>query len=157
MTTLLERRRIEAEFAKAVFDEMVPVMGEARALELLGSVARKLAHAMGRELAEKDGETDMASFAANLSLWSEGGAQEIEPREETDTTVAFDVTRCRYAEMYREIGAEKLGSALSCNRDGALCEGYDSRIVMHRDETIMDGKARCDFRFTLTEGQPETS
>ncbi len=151
MTTLLERRRIEAEFAKAVLEEMVPEMGEAKALDLLGSVARKLAHAMGRQLAEKDGDTDLASFAANLSVWSEGGAQEIEPREATDTTVAFDVTRCRYAEMYREIGAEKLGAALSCNRDGALCEGYDSRITMDRDETIMNGHARCNFRFTLTE------
>ena len=152
MTTLLERRRIEAEFAKAVFDEMLPVMGEDRALELLGAVARKLAHAMGRQLAAQDGATDLASFAANLALWSEGGAQEIEPCEATDTSLAFDVTRCRYAEMYREIGAEKLGAALSCNRDGALCEGYDSRITMQRDDTIMAGKARCNFRFTLAPG-----
>ncbi len=151
MTTLLERRRIEAEFAKAVFDEMVPVIGEARALDLLGSVARKLAHETGKQLAASDGETDLASFAAVLPLWQEGGALEIEPREQTANTLAFDVVRCRYAEMYRDIGAEKLGAALSCNRDGALCEGYDRRITMDRDETIMNGHTRCNFRFTLSE------
>lgn len=151
MTTLLERRRIEAEFAKAMYDEMVPVIGETQTLDLLGAVARKMAHAMGRQLAEKDGETDLASFAAILPLWQEGGALEIEPREQTEDALEFDVTRCRYAEMYREIGAEKLGAALSCNRDGALCEGYDQRISMDRDETIMTGHARCNFRFTLSE------
>jgi len=40
MSTLLKRRRIEAEFAKTVFEEMVPPMGEAQALDLLGAVAR---------------------------------------------------------------------------------------------------------------------
>lgn len=148
MPTLLERRRIEAEFAKAVYDEMVPEMGEAKALDLLGAVARKLAHRMGRELAEKDGTTDLSSFADVLPLWQEGGALEIEHKEHSETTLVFDVTRCRYAEMYREIGAEKLGAALSCNRDGSLCEGYDSRIAMEREETIMAGRPRCTFRFS---------
>lgn len=147
MPTLLERRRIEAEFAKAVYDEMVPEIGEDRSLALLGSVAMKLARQMGQELAHKDGETSLASFANVLTLWQEGGALEIEHKEQTDDFLAFDVTRCRYAEMYREIGAEKLGAALSCNRDGSLCEGYDSRISMERDETIMKGQPRCTFRF----------
>lgn len=151
MTTLLERRRIEAEFAKAVFEELVLEMGEEKALALLGSVARKMAQAMGNQLAEKGGETDLASFAAVLPLWQEGGALEIKTGKQTGNAFAFDVTRCRYAEMYHEIGAGKLGAALSCNRDGALCEGYDSRITMEREETIMNGQARCNFRFRLTE------
>ncbi len=149
--TLLERRRIEAEFAKALYDEMVPEIGKDKALELLGNVARKMAHDMGRQLAEEDGKTDLTTFAERIAMWQEGGAQEIETHEETDTSLSFDVTRCRYAEMYREIGAGELGSVLSCNRDGSLCEGYDTRIVMERNETIMDGASRCDFRFSLKE------
>jgi len=156
MATLLERRRIEAEFANAVFEELVPELGENRALALLGSVARKLAQDMGHRLAEKDGETSLTSFANVLPLWQEGGALEIEYKEQSNDTLAFDVTRCRYAEMYQEIGAEKLGAALSCNRDGALCEGYDSRITMDREETIMAGQPRCTFRFRLNTENQET-
>ena len=37
----------------------------------------------------------------------------------------FDVKRCRYAEMYREMGLGEIGHLLSCNRDGAFCQGYD--------------------------------
>lgn len=153
MTTLLQKRRIEAEFAKAIFDEMLPVLGETQALDLLGNVAKKMARTMGRQLASNSEHagTDLASFAEVLKIWQEGGALEIEPRTQTETTLAFDVTRCRYAEMYREIGAERLGAALSCNRDGALCEGYDARISMERDKTIMTGHTRCNFCFSFTE------
>ncbi len=149
MTTLLERRRIEAEFAKAVYDEMLPDLGAEKSLALLGNVARKLARTMGQDLAARDGETSLESFANVLAPWRQGGAMEVEPREQTDEVLAFDVVRCRYAEMYSEIGAQDLGAALSCNRDGSLCEGYDPRITMTRDETIMAGHARCNFRFTL--------
>jgi hypothetical protein len=151
MTTLLERRRIEAELAKAMFDEMSVEIGEEKTLEILGNVARNLAHTMGQSLNERDGQTDLTSFANIVPIWQEGGALEIDIQEQSDTTFEFDVTRCRYAEMYHEIGAEKLGAALSCNRDGSLCEGYDARIKMSRTETIMGGQSRCNFRFTLEE------
>ncbi len=151
MTTLLERRRIEAEFAKAMYEEMVVDLGEQKSIELLGRVAQKLARAMGESLATRDKDNSMSNFADVIPLWQEGGALEITVCEQSDTVFAFDVTRCRYAEMYREIGAEKLGTALSCNRDGSLCEGYNPRIKMSRPETIMAGHNRCNFRFTLDE------
>jgi len=148
MTTLLERRRIEAELAKAIFEEMSLELGEEKSLEILGNVARKLAYAMGQSFAERDGHTDLSGFANIVPMWQEDGAQVVDIKEQSDTVFAFDVTRCKYAEMYNEIGAGKLGAALSCNRDGSLGEGYDPRIKMSRTETIMDGHSRCNFRFT---------
>ena len=43
----------------------------------------------------------------------------------------FNVKRCRYAETYRAMGLGEIGAILSCNRDGAFCEGYDPRIKPH--------------------------
>ena len=153
MTTLLERRRIEAELAKTMFDEMSQEIGAEKSLEILANVARKSAYDMGKSLGEKDGQkdgqTDLSTFADVVPMWQEGGALEIDIKKTTHTSLAFDVTRCRYAEMYHEIGAGDLGAALSCNRDGSLCEGYDPRIRMSRTETIMGGHKRCNFRFTL--------
>ena len=59
----------------------------------------------------------------------------------------FDVTRCRYAEMYREMGLGHIGHLMSCNRDGAFCEGYDSNLVLTREHTIMGGAPTCTFRY----------
>jgi hypothetical protein len=49
------------------------------------------------------------------------------------------------------MGLSEIGGLLSCNRDGAFCEGYDARIKLERTQTIMQGADHCDFRFTLDE------
>jgi hypothetical protein len=70
--------------------------------------------------------------------------------EATGEKFSFNVTRCRYAGMYRELGIPELGAILSCNRDFALIQGFNPQIDLARTQTIMEGAAFCDFRFTLT-------
>ena len=72
-------------------------------------------------------------------------------RERGDKVFAFDVIRCRYAEMYREMGLAEIGPLLSCQRDGSFCEGYDPRIKLTRTQTIMQGASHCDFRYESEE------
>jgi hypothetical protein len=67
--------------------------------------------------------------------------------EQTDERLSFDVTRCRYAEMYRALGIPELGAVLSCNRDAALIEGFNPAVTLTRTGTIMQGAACCDFRY----------
>jgi L-2-amino-thiazoline-4-carboxylic acid hydrolase len=66
-------------------------------------------------------------------------------------TASFISTRCRYAEMYRAMGLAELGALLSCNRDGAFCEGYDPRLKLERTQTLMGGASHCDFRYRWEE------
>jgi hypothetical protein len=47
------------------------------------------------------------------------------------------------------MGLGGLGDILSCDRDGAFCEGYDPRIRLTRTQTIMGGASHCDFRYRV--------
>jgi hypothetical protein len=85
-------------------------------------------------------------------VWQQDGALEIEFVARTPTRLEFDVTRCRYAEMYRELGLADLGALLSCNRDGEFCAGYNPAIAFSRPHTLMEGASRCDFRYRLEAG-----
>ena len=67
-----------------------------------------------------------------MPLWTKGGALEIEVKEQTDTSFTFNVVRCRYAETYKAMGLGEIGHLLSCNRDGAFCEGYDPKLKLER-------------------------
>jgi L-2-amino-thiazoline-4-carboxylic acid hydrolase len=58
------------------------------------------------------------------------------------------VTRCRYAELYRSLGIEELGSILSCGRDASFIEGFNGEIALERKHTILQGFSACDFRFS---------
>lgn len=146
---ILEQRRIEAGILKVVFEEMVRQVGRETAVEVLRAAITRDAIAQGAEYAAGEEETSLAGFHALLSQWTAGGALEVEMLEETETAVSYNVTRCRYAEMYREMGIEEIGHILSCGRDGTFCQGYDARIKLARSQTLMQGASHCDFRYRL--------
>ena len=68
--------------------------------------------------------------------------------ERSATDYVYRVTRCKYAEMYRDMGLGEIGALLSCNRDGAFCEGYDPKLKLERTQTIMQGASHCNFKYT---------
>ena len=61
--------------------------------------------------------------------------------------VDFNVTRCRYAELYKELGFADLGSQVQCARDHAMVSGFNDEFDLTRGQTIMAGASCCDFRF----------
>jgi len=86
-----------------------------------------------------------------MPLWSRDDALTLDLLESTPEKVSMNVTRCRYAEMYQELGMADLGFTLSCGRDFAMVEGFNPKIKLERTQTIMEGADHCDFRFTLEE------
>lgn len=157
--SILDQRRIEAAFAAQLLKTLSAELGPERAEALLRRSIIEMAHDAGRRFAalergNEDGANppDLADYAAILPLWEKDDGIRIQWLEKSATTLAFNVTRCRYAESYREMGLGELGDALSCNRDGEFCHGYNPKIRFERTQTIMKGATHCDFRYTLPEG-----
>ena len=78
-------------------------------------------------------------------MWTKDDALTIEVLADGPGVFDFNVTRCRYAETYRAMGLGGIGDILSCDRDGAFCEGYDPRIKLTRTQTIMGGASVVRF------------
>ncbi len=148
---LLQQREIEARIVGPLVRAFAEEVGEERALAIVGRVIRSVARESGAELARLLGDETLAAFAQSLNRWRENGALELEVLEQTSTRLSFNVTRCRYAEMYRALGLPELGSSLSCQRDYALAQGFNPAIELSRTQTIMEGAPFCDFRFHLTQ------
>jgi hypothetical protein len=150
---ILTRRRIEAEILKPVYQALVAEIGEERARAILSRAIAEAAQAAGRSWREREeGVVDLLSFAALLPLWQKEDALSITFLERSVTRLAFDVTRCRYAEMYDELGMRHIGDILSCGRDGAFCRGYAPEAEFTRTQTIMQGATHCDFRYAMPAG-----
>lgn len=145
---MIERRRIEAEILKHVYDVLTATHGKAAAQKVVADAVRRSAIAQGRRFAEEaNGQTSLQGFADLLPLWQMDNALEIDVQHQDAERFDFNVTRCRYAEMYREMGLGDIGHLLSCNRDGTFCEGYDPKLKLTRTQTIMQGASHCDFRY----------
>jgi hypothetical protein len=150
---MFEQRRIEAMILKHVYDTLKVSHGIEMAQKTIADAVRAASITQGSEFAAKvDGNTTIQTFVERQSLWKVGGAMELEVLQQTKTSYVFNVTRCKYAEMYREMGLGEIGHLLSCQRDATFCEGYDKRMRLQRTQTIMQGASYCDFRYTLVDG-----
>ncbi|MEM7748295.1 MAG: L-2-amino-thiazoline-4-carboxylic acid hydrolase [Pseudomonadota bacterium] len=145
---MLERRRIEAQILKHVYDTLLESHDKAVAEATIANAVRASSIEQAEGMAaDVGGNTSMKTFVDRQSQWTAGGALEIKVHEHTDDTYKFDVVRCRYSEMYREMGLGDIGHLLSCQRDGTFCEGYDKRLKLTRTQTIMGGASHCDFHY----------
>jgi hypothetical protein len=152
----LTKRKLQAEVIGPIYAEMVAQLGVEKASAILDAAVRKAAVTEGKYFASKTGgRTTMADFIKLYENWTADGALEMKVLKADDTSFDFDITRCRYAETYKEMGLGKIGHLLSCNRDGTFCEGYDPNITLERKQTIMEGASCCTFRYRYrTPGAP---
>jgi len=146
--SMLDKRKIEAEILKEVYETLKASHGVEVAKRTVAESVRRSAIEQARQFAAAaPGGTSLKAFQDVMPLWTKGGALEIEVKEQTATTFTFNVTRCRYAETYKAMGLGEIGALLSCNRDGAFCEGYDPKLKLERSQTIMGGASHCDFKY----------
>ena len=150
VSTLI-RREIEALIAAPLIKAYVDELGRDKALEIAGGVIRDLARESGKIMAAFTGGNSIEHLNQALPLFAQGGALEVEIIDSPGHKAALNVTRCRYAEMYRKHGLEDFGFLLSCGRDFELMAGFNPAIKLERTKTIMEGHEYCDFRFSMVE------
>jgi hypothetical protein len=147
---VLNRREVEARILAPLIEALAAEFGRERVLGVVRRTILEIARRQGAELGQRLGRASLTEFGAALEAWKQDGALEMDVLEQSDERLAFNVTRCRYAEMYRALGVPDLGELLSCNRDAALIEGFNQAVTLTRTQTIMQGAPLCDFRYART-------
>lgn len=145
---VLKRREIEARIIGPFVEALANEFDRERVLEILGATIIEIARQQGAQRAAAMGDSSLHAFTQSAGDWRKGNALEIDVIELSDERYSFDVTRCRYAEMYRALGLADLGAVLSCNRDYSLIEGFNPEIKLERAQTIMKGAPCCTFRYS---------
>lgn len=143
----LNRREVEARILAPVVDAMAEAFGREEVIEILSKTIKEIARDQGAEMARHMKDQDAAAFAKSLEAWTRDGALDLEILREDSGAVDFNVNRCRYAEMYQDLGIPELGKILSCSRDSALIEGFAPKAKLSRKNTILSGATHCDFRY----------
>jgi hypothetical protein len=147
--SMLERRRLEAMLLRHVYETLKESHGKDVAAKTVADSVRRASIEQGAQMrAEDKGATSLQSFIDRQELWTRGNALAIDVKEQSPERFRFNVTRCEYARMYREMGLGEIGHLLSCQRDGTFCEGYDPKLKLKRTQTIMQGASHCDFDYT---------
>jgi len=146
--THLERRKIEAGVLIPMVQAFQSTLGKERANEIVLEVIVELARKDGEQWARQFGR-DLAAMEQACGVWSDGGSLEIEQIGKSSEKLDFNVTRCKYAELYKKKGLPELGYLFHCSRDFAMVKGFSPTLTLKRTQTIMEGANYCDFRFVL--------
>lgn len=148
---VLARRETEARVLTPVIEAMAEAFGREKVLEILRDTIIRVANEQGAELAEAMGGDGPDEFMESMKYWKQDNALEIDVLDQSEDKLAFNVTGCRYAQMYKALGIPELGAVLSCNRDFAFAEGFNRNAKLTRTQTILSGASHCDFRFDFSE------
>ena len=145
---VIEQARIQAQVLVPLVKALQAELGEERANALVRKALGDVYRRFGEQwwLAKQSshlGENMASAFAA----FGKGDAITYTLRSQSQDRYEIDVTRCRYAQFYQELGEPELGFLLVCSLDFPFAEGADPDLRLTRTQTIMQGASHCDFRY----------
>jgi hypothetical protein len=145
---IIEQAKIQAQvlvpLVKALQEELGKERANALVRKALGALYRRYGEEFRRAKTERNVGSAMASAFATFARKE---ALDYHVVEQSEDVFEIDVTRCSYAEFYRELGESELGFLLVCSSDFDMAAGFDPEIQLTRAQTIMQGAEHCDFHY----------
>jgi hypothetical protein len=146
--SVIEQARIQAQVLVPLVKALQAELGEERANGLVRKALGDVYRRHGEEFWRTRNEKNLGkSIASAFATYAREDALDYRVIEQSQDAFAFDVTRCRYAEFYKELEEPELGFLLVCSADFTTAEGFGPDIKLARTQTIMQGASHCDFRY----------
>jgi len=146
--SLIQQVKIQAQVLVPLVKALQAELGEERANVLVRRALGDLYRRYGEEFWRTKNEKNLGkSMASAFATFAREDALDYRVREQSQDAFEIDVTGCRYAEFYKELGEPELGFLLVCGADFTMAEGFDPDIRLTRTQTIMQGASHCDFRY----------
>ena len=118
------------------------------ALDVIAEAKYELTHKQWAEMARSRGRNDLAALL-ELQWEGAGSLLEYEVLYRDSEEVRLKVTKCFWADAFREIGAADIGKALYCDDEQASAGGFNPSINLTCTKTIMQGGDCCDHCYLL--------
>ena len=145
---LIQQAKIQAQVLLPLVKALQVELGEERANALVRRALGDIYRRYGEEFWRTKNEKNLGkSVASAFATFAREDALDYRVREQSQDAFEIDVTGCRYAEFYKELGEPELGFLLVCSADFAMADGFGPDIKLTRTQTIMQGASHCDFRF----------
>ena len=146
--SVIEQVKIQAEVLIPLVKALQAELGEVRANAIVRGALRDLYRRYGEEFWRAKNEPNVGKAVASaFKSYAKDDALDYSVIEQSENAFAFDVTRCRYAEFFKELGEAELGFLLVCSADFDTAAGFGGDIELKRTQTIMQGAPHCDFRY----------
>lgn len=140
-------RAFRAEFGKEQADQVATEALREWSAELYREIGSRVPGSPRRKW-----ETINAAVMARIA-----GDGDMRVVNQSPDSYDFDVTRCRYAEFFRELEEPELGALLVCQMDHDIEAVGRPDVTVQRTQTLMKGASYCDFRIRMTTREDEST
>ena len=145
---VIEQAKIQARVLVPLVKALQAELGEERAHAIVRKALGDLYRKLGEKWWQAKGSSNLAdSMASVFGVYAAADALDYEVVEQSPESFEINVTGCRYAQFYQELGVPELGFLLVCSADFPIAEGFGGNIRLTRTQTIMQGASHCDFRY----------
>lgn len=122
--------------------------GKVKVLDLIKKQATEFNLERGRKQAQESSDQSLKSYTrmfANPEDWE--GLLQIKIVEDSEEAFEMKISECLQAVNYIENDAAEIGYANVCWGDYAWAEGFNPKIRLMRDKTLMQGHSCCNHRY----------
>jgi hypothetical protein len=146
--SVLQQAKIQAQVLVPLVKALQAELGVERANALVRKSLAATYRGYGEEFWRQKNEKNLGkAIASAFKTYARDDALQYNVIEQSHDAFAFDVTSCKYAEFYKELGEPELGFLLVCTGDFAVADGFDAGVELTLTQTIMQGASHCDFRY----------
>ncbi len=131
---------------KAIASEI----GEEKLVRILHDHSMQTGAAQGEYLAKQFPDRDFASYCDQFKSNRMQSIITYDIIEDTATAFEMKVTECVMVQPMLDLDAGKIGNALLCDGDYGNAHGFNPKIKLIRDKTLMLGDSYCNHRYVWT-------
>ena len=144
------------QWVKTQTDVLVPLLrhlraelGEEKANALVYPVLREYMKNWVSEFSSKESDDPIKNFFKTSEMLEETfeGDVDYDVLKNDDETLDLNVTRCQYAQLFRQLGEPELGAILVCEVDDHIADLSAPAVKLSRINTMMKGGTHCPFRY----------
>lgn len=147
--SLLDKTRIQAQVLVPVLRALRAELGRDKADAIVTQALRDWSKQLFAAIGDGIEGSPRRKWAAIQSVWGEVSGKEVEVdvlRQDKEV-LDIDVTRCRFAEFFRDLGEPELGALLVCAADFDIAAAGEGEVSLERAQTLMQGAPSCIFRY----------
>ncbi len=146
--SVIQQAKIQAQVLVPLVKAMQAELGTERANSLVRSALGDIYRRYGQEFWRTKNEKNLGkTMSSAFSTYARDDALDYSVIQQSQDAFEIDVTGCKFAEFYKELGEPELGFLLVCSADFDTAEGFDPDVKLTRTQTIMQGASHCDFRY----------
>jgi hypothetical protein len=152
--SILDQVKMQAQVLVPVLKALRAELGEERADRLVTTALREWSRDVYLRIgASMPGGPREKWMVLNAEAMPRIGSDiDIQVLKQEADAMDFNITGCRYADFFRQLGEPELGAVLLCEVDDHMAAVGGPEVEFTRTQTIMKGATYCDFRYRMRGG-----